>query len=169
MSTPDPDHHDAGPIWRILNGIPDPEIPVVSVVEMGMIADIRVDDDGVRIAMTPTFAACPAIDHMRKHMLNAVSNAGYRNVRVDIVFDPPWNTDRITPEGLEKLRQFGLAIPQRMDGRSVEPRDLHGVRCPYCDATDTTLESPFGPTLCRSIHYCNACLQSFEHFKPLSC
>jgi len=162
------DQQDQARIWKILNEIPDPEIPVVSVVELGMIAGVAVDEAGVSIEMTPTFAACPAIEHIRQHIHNAVRHAGYRDVEVKIVFDPPWCTDRITPQGLEKLKQFGLAIPKPMSGRPVQPRDLQAVRCPYCNSTDTTLESPFGPTLCRSIHYCNACLQSYEHFKPLS-
>jgi ring-1,2-phenylacetyl-CoA epoxidase subunit PaaD len=168
MSETDNNQSKLKRVWEVLGRIPDPEIPLVSVVELGMIDDARLEEDGVRVRMTPTFAACPAIQHIRNHIRNALAEAGFRRVEVDVVFDPPWSTDRITPEGLEKLKQSGFAVPERMEGRPVEPADLQGVPCPNCNSTDTTLESSFGPTLCRSIHYCNNCLQSFEHFKPVS-
>ena len=155
-------------IRDVLNRVPDPEIPVLSVVELGMIADAAVTDDLVTIKLTPTFAACPAIEYIRNSIKNELAGAGYKNVEVHIVYDPPWTTDRVTPAGLKKLKEFGLAPPKHMGGRPVELDDFANVACPYCASTDTKLESTFGPTLCRAIHYCNACQQSFEHFKPVS-
>lgn len=159
---------DAQRIWQALEDVSDPEIPVLSVVEMGIIADVAVDDRGVRVQMTPTFAGCPALDVMRDNIGHAVRAAGYDDVCVEVVFDPPWTSDRITEEGRRKLKAFGLAPPARSCGSErVSEAALSKVTCPYCDSADTTLESIFGPTLCRAIHYCNVCRQSFEQFKPV--
>jgi len=172
-------------IWNALESVTDPEIPVLSVVDMGIVADVRVEEDSVAVDMTPTFVGCPAVDVMRSAIHDAVAALGERNVAVNVVFDPPWTSDRITEKGRERLLAFGLAPPKRegtrglRDGgtqksragsarRSFVPLDvgrLERVACPFCHSTNTTMESMFGPTLCRSIHYCNDCLQSFEHFK----
>jgi ring-1,2-phenylacetyl-CoA epoxidase subunit PaaD len=117
--------------------------------------------------MTPTFAGCPALDVMRDSIAEAVRAEGYDDVRVDVVFNPPWTTDRITPDGRRKLKEFGLAPPGKCGTTGPSMESLRQVACPYCDSTDTDLESIFGPTLCRAIHYCNACRQSFEQFKPV--
>ncbi|MFQ5413938.1 MAG: 1,2-phenylacetyl-CoA epoxidase subunit PaaD [Phycisphaerae bacterium] len=157
--------------WNALTHVPDPEIPVVSVVELGMIAAIRAIDDTLVVDLTPTFAACPALDHIRLHIADALASIGESDATVNIVFDPPWTTDRITPTGRDKLQRFGIAPPRRDGRQRARPTEgsvlatLEAVPCPNCNATDTELESIFGPTLCRSIHYCRRCLQSFEHFK----
>lgn len=168
MSDPDREQAGVGRVWKALNDVPDPEIRDVSVVELGMIAGVEVDGDAVTVKVTPTFAACPAIPQIEDGIRTALGRAGFQNVEVAIVYDPPWTSDRITAEGCEKLKAFGLAPPPWMAGRPVQPQDLTAVTCPHCDSTDTTLESAFGSTLCRSIHYCNACRQSFERFKPVS-
>ena len=153
-------------VWSALETVADPEIPVISVVEMGIIADARVVDGRVTVEMTPTFAGCPALDVMRKDIGEAVRAAGFSDVTVDVVFDPPWTSDRISAEGRRKLKEFGLAPPARACGE-ISEASLARVSCPFCDSADTTLESIFGPTLCRAIHYCNSCRQSFEQFKPV--
>ncbi len=167
MSASDTQSADVERIWEVLDQVKDPEIPAVSIIEMGMIAGVERTDASTVVRMTPTFAACPAIELMKGLVRDALTDAGYANVSVQIVFDPPWTTDRITEAGLVKLQGFGLAPPERMDGREVSPADLADVPCPYCSSKHTSMESPFGPTLCRSIHYCNDCLQSFEHIKPV--
>lgn len=154
-------------VWTALETVTDPEIPVLSVVEMGIIADVRVESEEVVVELTPTFAGCPALDVIRGNIAQAVGAAGFDDVRVSVVFDPPWSSDRITPEGLRKLKEFGLAPPSRCGTTGATFKALQQVACPYCNSTDTTLESIFGPTLCRAIHYCNACRQSFEQFKPV--
>jgi ring-1,2-phenylacetyl-CoA epoxidase subunit PaaD len=153
--------------WRALEGVTDPEIPVISIVDMGMVARVDRCDETVVVEVTPTFAGCPAIDVIRRDILRALDAAGYLHARVEIVFDPPWSSDRISEEGRRKLRAFGLAPPAMKCGASVNLAMIESPRCPYCDSADTTLESIFGPTLCRAIHYCNACRQSFEQFKPV--
>lgn len=154
-------------VWESLANVSDPEIPVLNVLEMGMIPAVRVEDETVVVEMTPTFAGCPALDLIRENIRHAVQSAGFEDVRVDVVFDPPWTSDRITPEGRRKLKEFGLAPPARCGTTGVTFQALQKVACPYCHSAETTLESIFGPTLCRAIHYCNACRQSFEQFKPV--
>ncbi|HRW53343.1 MAG TPA: phenylacetate-CoA oxygenase subunit PaaJ, partial [Phycisphaerae bacterium] len=144
-----------------------PEIPAISVVELGIIAGVRADSNHASVDMCPTFAGCPALDYMREDIRRHVHDAGFERVEVNVVFDPPWSTDRITDEGRKKLKAFGLAPPTKCGGSPVTESIIRDVACPYCDSHNTTLESIFGPTLCRAIHYCNACRQSFEQFKPV--
>ena len=153
-------------VVAVLQDVKDPEIPAVSIVEMGLIADVQVEPEGVRVKITPTFAGCPAVEVMRAESEQRLRALGVENVSVQITFDPPWNSNRISPEGRRKLQEFGLAPPRRHSG-TVDLIQLEFVNCPYCGSADTTLESAFGSTLCRAIHYCNNCQQSFEQFKPL--
>ena len=154
-------------VWRALEAVTDPEIPVISVIEMGIVADVRVEHRRVIVDMTPTFVGCPALDVIRENIRAAIHALGEPDVEVNVVFDPPWSSDRITKEGRRKLKDFGLAPPVHACGASVAAPNLECTPCPYCESTNTNLESIFGPTLCRSIHYCRDCLQSFEHFKPV--
>lgn len=154
-------------IWRALETVTDPEIPVLSVVDMGIIADVRVRDDGVSIDITPTFAGCPAVDVIRGDIRAAVQAVGEMNVTVNVVYDPPWTSDRLTEAGRKKLEAFGVAPPQATRCGAASMPSLDGVACPHCHSVETDLESLFGPTLCRSIHYCRNCRQSFEHFKQV--
>jgi ring-1,2-phenylacetyl-CoA epoxidase subunit PaaD len=151
--------------WNALDAVADPEIPTVSIVELGMIADVRDEGGRIVVDMTPTFSGCPALDLIKSEIKEALAGANFADVAVNIVYDPPWTTDRITEVGRKKLKEFGLAPPgNRCDGGMP---NLDQTPCPFCDSTNTELESIFGPTLCRSIHYCHACLQSFEHFKAV--
>ncbi len=152
-------------IWQSLESVTDPEIPVINIVEMGMINDVRIDEEHVTVDMTPTFAGCPALEFIRSEIRAAVS-AFEKDVKVNVVFDPPWSTDRITEPARQKLKSFGLAPPTAGDC-AINQEGMQHVPCPLCDSTNTSLESIFGPTLCRSIHYCHKCLQSFEHFKTI--
>jgi ring-1,2-phenylacetyl-CoA epoxidase subunit PaaD len=180
--SPSSDTLDA--VWQALAAVTDPEIPVLSVVEMGIIADIRTTEGGVAIDVTPTFAACPATELICRNIGEAAAAACGGEVGVNVVFDPPWTSDRISEAGRQKLLAFGLAPPRRgvdvvslglparagaagASSTAGTEALLENVPCPFCQSADTALESPFGPTLCRSIHYCRACRQSFEHFKPL--
>lgn len=152
-------------VWQAIESVTDPEIPVLSVVDMGIIADVRVDVRRVAVDVTPTFVGCPAVDMIRANIRAALAAIGEKDVEVNIVFDPPWTSDRITEVGRRKLKEVGFAPP-------VKPLVQIGlatpkVPCPFCDSTNTTMESMFGPTLCRSIYYCNECRQSFEHFKSV--
>jgi len=154
-------------VWAALAKIPDPEIPVVSLVDLGVVKDVHVDGDSVRIEFTPTFLGCPALEVMRDAMAEKVRGLG-ADAQVDVVLDDSWSTDRITPEGREKLRASGFAPPSPRRAQPLQLVELQrGFRCPYCGSTDTKLENLFGPTPCRSVRYCNACRQPFEQFKTI--
>jgi ring-1,2-phenylacetyl-CoA epoxidase subunit PaaD len=155
-------------VWEALAEIPDPEIPVISLVELGVVKSVSVDAARVRIEFTPTFMGCPALDTMRRQMENAVVSLG-GEPQVDVVLDDSWSTDRITAEGREKLREAGFAPPPpRAEAPTALVQLQRAVhRCPYCGSTETRLENIFGPTPCRSLRYCKSCRQPFEQFKPI--
>jgi ring-1,2-phenylacetyl-CoA epoxidase subunit PaaD len=155
-------------VWDALAEIPDPEIPVISLVDLGVVKSVAIDGERVRIEFTPTFMGCPALDTMRAQIEEAVRGLG-GEPRVDVLLDDSWSTDRITPAGREKLREAGFAPPTpRSEGTTTLVqlgRAIH--RCPYCGSTETRLENLFGPTPCRSVRYCDACRQPFEQFKTI--
>ena len=155
-------------VWAAIEEIPDPEIPVVSLVDLGVIRDVTVDGEHVRIELTPTFLGCPALEVMRRALEEKVEALG-ATPEVEVVADDSWSTDRISPAGREKLRAAGLAPPAP---RAAGPATLvqlrsKAFRCPYCGSTDTKLENIFGPTPCRSIRWCESCRQPFEQFKTI--
>lgn len=163
----------AGLELRILDalaGVRDPEIPPISITDLGIVERVTVSDDSVDVELLPTFSGCPALDVIREEAERAAAAvAGDRAVRVRFVYSPPWTSDRITPAGRESLRSYGLTPPG--EGVAFVPlaslqRDARAVPCPFCDSEDTVLESAFGPTLCRTTHFCRACRNPFEGFKP---
>jgi ring-1,2-phenylacetyl-CoA epoxidase subunit PaaD len=171
-----------------LADVPDPEIPAVSIVELGMVGDVVVGERGIRVELLPTFVGCPALEIIRDAVEQRLGELG-PPVRVDVSFATPWTSDRISREGREKLRASGFAPPPHLrEGRALPvldvpaslashtpanpasrtgDADLDTVACPYCDSKRTTLENVFGPTQCRSIHHCADCRQPFEAFKPI--
>ena len=155
-------------VWEALAEIPDPEIPVISLVELGVIRGIEVDEERVRVDFTPTFLGCPAVEVMQTAMAERIRELG-AEPEVRVLVDYSWSTDRITPEGREKLREAGFAppAPREAGAPTLVQLQSQAFRCPYCGSSDTTLENIFGPTPCRSLRYCNACRQPFEQFKTI--
>ncbi len=153
-------------IRRALETVSDPEIPPLNIVDLGMVTDVQVESGCAVISITPTFAGCPALDMIKQAIVESAMEAGEPAVEVRVVFDPPWNTNRLTENGRRVLKEFGIAPPGKRCGAVGFP-NVDQTPCPFCDSSNTEVESIFGPTLCRSIHYCHACLQSFEHFKPV--
>lgn len=155
-------------VWEALADVPDPEIPVISVVDLGVVRDVEVEGNRVRVGFTPTMLGCPALEAMRKGMAEAIRGLG-AEPEVEVVNDTPWTTDRITSAGREKLRESGFAPPAPREAGAPKLIELRtgAFRCPYCGSTETRLENIFGPTPCRSIRYCTACRQPFEHFKTV--
>jgi ring-1,2-phenylacetyl-CoA epoxidase subunit PaaD len=155
-------------VWEALGEIPDPEIPVVSLVELGLIRSVDVEDGHVRIEFTPTFLGCPALEVMKRALEEKVADLG-AEPEVEVVQDDSWSTDKITPAGREKLRAAGFAPPAPREASAPKLVQLQAnvFRCPYCSSTETRLENIFGPTPCRSLRYCESCRQPFEQFKTI--
>jgi ring-1,2-phenylacetyl-CoA epoxidase subunit PaaD len=155
-------------VWEALAEIPDPEIPVISLVDLGVVKAVVVDGERVRIEFTPTFMGCPALDAMRREMEESVAELGGQ-AQVDVLLDDSWSTDRITPAGREKLREAGFAppAPRAAGATTLVQLNSKAFRCPYCGSSETRLENIFGPTPCRSVRYCDSCRQPFEQFKTL--
>jgi ring-1,2-phenylacetyl-CoA epoxidase subunit PaaD len=155
----------ADAVWDALAEIPDPEIPTVSLVELGVIREVEVDDERVRVSFMPTFLGCPAVEIMRNLMAERIRELGVEP-EVDVASEG-WSSDRITEEGRRKLRESGFAPPAASAPATLLQIQTGAYPCPYCGSDDTRLENLFGPTPCRSIRYCNACRQPFEQFKTL--
>ncbi len=155
-------------VWQALAEIPDPEIPTISLVDLGVVRDVSIEDGRVRVAFTPTFLGCPALEVMRDEMTARIEALGAA-AEVEVVLDDSWSTDRITTEGREKLRRSGFAppAPRRPGAPKLVELQRGSFRCPYCGSTETRLENIFGPTPCRSLRYCTACRQPFEQFKTI--
>ena len=158
----------ADEVWAALAEIPDPEIPVVSLVDLGVVKGVVVDDGTVRVDFTPTFLGCPALEVMRDAMAEQIRALG-GEPEINVCLDDSWSTDRITPEGREKLRASGFAPPAPREATAPTLVQLQSNvhRCPYCGSTETRLENIFGPTPCRSVRYCESCRQPFEQFKTI--
>jgi len=155
-------------VWEALGHIPDPEIPAVSLVDLGVVRHVEVLEERVRIEFTPTFLGCPALEFMRERMAEAVRVLGLEP-EIAVLTDDSWSSDRITPAGRRKLRESGFAPPTPpADGPpTLVQLTSRAFRCPYCDSSDTRLENIFGPTPCRSIRWCASCRQPFEQFKTV--
>jgi ring-1,2-phenylacetyl-CoA epoxidase subunit PaaD len=162
-----PTHYTNEQVTDWLQAVKDPEIPVLSLVDLGVITDIDCSEvDKVAVTITPTFSGCPAIDHMQEEVISVLKAQGVPNPTITVSYATPWSSDRISPQGLASLKAFGLALP----GSSLAVDDLdllEQATCPFCDSSQTVMKSMFGPTQCRSLHYCDNCKQAFERFKPL--
>ena len=155
-------------VWRAFEEIPDPEIPVVSLVDLGVIRSVDVSGGHVHVELTPTFLGCPALEAMKRALEQTVAGLG-AEAEVQVIQDDSWSTDKITPAGREKLRAAGFAPPAPREAYAPALVQLTSnvFRCPYCNSTQTKLENIFGPTPCRSLRYCESCRQPFEQFKTI--
>ncbi len=159
---------DTEQVWKALAQIPDPEIPVINVVEMGIVRDVVVEGNKATISMTPTFSGCPALHLIRAQLEQTARSLGFQEVEVQTVLSPPWSTDWITPEAKERLRQYGIAPPKPSSEQgfliALEPSP---TPCPRCGSLNTSVKNTFGPTLCKAIYVCNNCKEPFESFKTV--
>ena len=160
------DTTDIQGIWRALDKVKDPEIPVVSVVDMGIVRSVEREADRVTVNITPTFSGCPALHVMREDIKAKLLALGFTSVTVQTVLSPAWTTDWLSDDAKEKLRAYGVTPPEPV-GSGLVQLELSPARCPRCDSLDTTTQNTFGPTLCKSIHTCNSCKEPFEAFKSL--
>jgi ring-1,2-phenylacetyl-CoA epoxidase subunit PaaD len=155
--------------WSALEQIPDPEIPVVSVCELGIVREVRIDADAATVVITPTYSGCPATEMIEASIRQTLLEAGARDVRIERRLAPAWSTDWIAPAAAAKLRDYGIAPP-----RPTAPHEAQVVRfmaptpaCPRCGSTRTQRLSEFGSTACKALYRCNACAEPFDYFKPI--
>ena len=149
-----------------LDEVKEPEIPVLSLIDLGVITDIDISNSDVKVTMTPTFVGCPAIDYMKNDVIQVLKKYGIEKAEVNVTFDKAWNSNMISDKGRKALKSFGLAPPPKHN-LIVDIDILQHIECPVCGSTNTELKTPFGPTACRSIHHCLDCKETFEQFKPL--
>jgi ring-1,2-phenylacetyl-CoA epoxidase subunit PaaD len=158
---------DKEQIFEYLKEVKDPEVPVVDVVELGIVRDVIIEDGGLRINITPTYSGCPAMKVIEREIIAALKSKGFEHVTVKTVFSPPWTTEWMSEETKRKLKEYGIAPPGRVTPEDHNPLNWQEkkVPCPFCDSQDTSLTSQFGSTACKALYYCNNCQQPFEHFK----
>ena len=140
-------------IWNILGSVPDPEIPVISVVELGVIRNVEYIENEYVISVTPTYSGCPAVKTFQDDIKTQLKKNDIDNFKIDIVYKPAWTTDWMTKETKQKLKKYGIAPPEKI------------IECPQCNSKKIELISEFGATACKSMHKCTECLEPFEHFK----
>ena len=159
-------------IFEILDAVKDPEVPVLSVVELGIVRDVRADGEAVTVTLTPTYSGCPAMRVIEEDITAALMERGLGPVRIETVYAPAWTTDWLTDDAKRKLEAYGIAPPGRAAHETLvsltrAPSAAATPRCPYCHSRDTVIKSEFGSTACKSICFCRACSQPFEMFKAI--
>ena len=155
--------------WDVLARVADPEIPVISVTELGIVREVSAGADSLEVVVTPTYSGCPATEAIERSIAEALREAGAAEVRVRTRLAPAWTTDWIAPEAREKLRRYGIAPPGAVaDAAAVQPIGfVPRVDCPLCGSRNTERLSPFGATACKALYRCRDCREPFEHFKPI--
>jgi len=154
--------------WDVLARVADPEIPVISVTELGIVREVHADAAAVEVVVTPTYSGCPATEVIAQSIETALRDAGADEVRVETRLAPPWTTDWIAPEAQEKLRRYGIAPPGRAAAAQVQPLAfVPRVDCPLCGSGNTERLSAFGATACKALYRCRDCREPFEYFKPI--
>jgi len=159
---------DVARVWEWLGEVPDPEIPAVSVVDLGIVRDVAWDGEALRVTITPTYSGCPASAVIARDIVRALEARGVERVALEVRLAPPWTTDWMSDAGREKLRAYGISPPRARAGTPGEairlaPDEL--AACPRCGSADVTLTSRFGSTPCKALYRCNACREPFDHFK----
>lgn len=154
-------------IWSLLREVTDPEVPVLSVIDLGIVRDVRISGDEIEVIITPTYSGCPAMDMIAMNIKLALIEQGYKNIKVTTVLTPAWTTDWMTEEGKHKLKEYGIAPPnprQQVCNDRLFMSD-EAVQCPHCESWHTKRISEFGSTACKSLFQCNDCKEPFDYFK----
>lgn len=156
-------------VWEILSEIPDPEIPVITILDLGIVRKVEFINENLQITITPTYSGCPAMQRFDYDIKEALIENGFVNVEVLTVYDPAWTTDWISEEGRAKLKEYGIAPPEEKssDKKSLFTEETVNVGCPRCNSRETVLVSQFGSTACKAMYKCDSCLETFEYFKCL--
>ncbi len=162
-------HISKSEIWSYLEEVIDPEIPVLNVVEMGIVRDVEYEGEQLIVKITPTYSGCPAMNAIEMEIHKKLREKGIQSFKILTDFKESWTTDWMTDHAKKKLKDYGIAPPEKTEESGDFLSSLKGsqkiVPCPYCDSLDTKLQSEFGSTACKSQYYCNSCSQPFEHFK----
>lgn len=148
---------DKDHILDLLQSVTDPEIPVISILDLGIVRDVHVTNDFIEVTITPTYSGCPAMLEIEKEINNALKKEGINNFKITTVLSPAWTTEWMTEEGKRKLKEYGIAPPN--------PTNPEDIACPQCESKNTQLLSEFGSTACKSLFKCNDCLEPFDYFK----
>lgn len=154
-------------MWNLIGTVKDPEIPVVSIIELGIVRSVALSEGHVTVTVTPTYSGCPAMHIIEEEIRSILMENGAHSVEIRTVYSPAWTTDWIEAQAKIKLREYGIAPPHAVAHSPVLQIELPAVRCPLCNSDDTTLKSEFGSTACKSYYICHQCSQPFEYFKPL--
>lgn len=169
-----PTHGALAPVWQVLGTVLDPEVPALSVVDLGLVREVLAHEDGLEIVLTPTYSGCPATELIERHVLEAVAAAGLGPARVTLRRAPAWSTDWISEQGRQKLLDYGIAPPGPVDPNEGQPMHFVGrtpsgqrLACPRCGSRQTERLSAFGSTACKALYRCLSCREPFEHFKPI--
>jgi ring-1,2-phenylacetyl-CoA epoxidase subunit PaaD len=153
-------------IYEWLETVTDPEVPVLSIIDLGIVRDVKVSaEDSVQVTITPTYSGCPAMDVIAMSIRMALLSKGIRKINIDSQLSPAWTTDWMSEAGKRKLVEYGIAPPYRRTSSKLGLFEDDNVPCPRCGSEDTVLSSQFGPTSCKSLYKCNSCKEPFEHFK----
>jgi ring-1,2-phenylacetyl-CoA epoxidase subunit PaaD len=154
-------------VWNWLKEVSDPEVPVLSILDLGIVRGVQISEDGaVTVIITPTYSGCPAMDVIGMNIRMALAGRGFSNVHIEMQLSPAWTTDWMSQDGKRKLKEYGIAPPLRMSGDNPGLfEEENTVSCPRCDSTDTRLVSNYGATACKAMYQCNSCHEPFEHFK----
>lgn len=153
-------------ILKLISEIPDPEIPVITIAELGVIRDVIVDGENVEIKITPTYSGCPAMQRMENDIKEILNENGINNLKITTVYSPAWTTDWIPEEAKEKLKKYGIAPPEKTtEDKSWLTGKSKIVLCPRCRSKNTKLISQFGSTACKALYQCQDCLEPFDYFK----
>ena len=147
-------------IWRILQTVCDPEVPVLTIIDLGIVRDVKINDDEIEIIITPTYTGCPAMDMITMDIKMRLLENGYKKIKVISVLSPAWTTDWMSETGKQKLKLYGIAAPNKKFEIAVD-----GIECPLCNSTNTKLISEFGSTACKALYQCKDCKEPFDYFK----
>jgi ring-1,2-phenylacetyl-CoA epoxidase subunit PaaD len=147
-------------IWQILETVCDPEVPVLSIIDLGIVRDVKINNEEVEIIVTPTYTGCPAMDMIAMNIRLALIENGYNKIKITSILSPAWTTDWMSEEGKRKLKEYGIAPPNKKFNIATD-----GIECPRCNSTNTKLISEFGSTACKALYKCNECMEPFDYFK----
>ncbi|MFZ9027718.1 MAG: 1,2-phenylacetyl-CoA epoxidase subunit PaaD [Crocinitomicaceae bacterium] len=158
---------DINQIWKYLEEVSDPEIPVLTINDLGIVRNVSIDGDLCKVTITPTYSGCPAMKRIEDDIVEKLNEKGIENVEVDLVLSPAWTTDWITENGRQKLLEYGIAPPQDEVDKSVLFAEPTNVPCPKCGSSNTRMVSQFGSTACKAHYQCNDCMEPYDYFKCL--